>query len=59
MLDVRLYPLVGVEFGRVAGQEEQLQAAVGGGHEFGGDLGPVCRVTVDDEVDRTTGVVPE
>ena len=34
VLDVLPHPLVGVQFRRVAGQEEQLQPTLGSGDEF-------------------------
>src|SRR5512135_2916565 len=59
VLDVLPDPLVGVEFGCVAGQEHQLQPAVGGGDERRGRGGAVGGVAVDDEVDRPVGVVQQ
>src|SRR5512135_1398610 len=55
VLDVLPDPLVGVEFGCVAGQEHQPQPAVGGGDECCGRAAAVDRMAIDDEVDRSGG----
>src|ERR1700756_653372 len=58
-LEIGPHKFVGIQFGRVSGQEEQLQSTIERLDEMASLLRSMGRMTVDDEKDRMLGVVHE